>query len=152
MSQPQPKPKIFSSNNPVSVTIGTRTYTNIVLFAEKPTGVNGKATEPRTTPNNTSPVGYTYLHKYREIKIVIDSCDVQEDMENDNIWNEDGDNPPVVLKIMQRRGDGPTRTKTYVTENTVLDSMEQTLEQLKDREVTELNFNTYGKPTVTAWT
>jgi len=66
-------------NNPVSVTIGTQTYTNIASWAERIISTDGGAMEvPRDTPGDLCPHGVTSKPRYMEIIIGFDNTEIKQ--------------------------------------------------------------------------
>ncbi|MCL2288618.1 MAG: hypothetical protein FWC33_05565 [Candidatus Bathyarchaeota archaeon] len=146
------KDKIFSGNNPVSVTVGGVTYSGVMVFAHRAGAVGGgDVAEHRTVPGYSGPQGFTHKHKERVIIVTIDSWELQDNLENGGYWHDGDDNKVLPFEVKQKRGDGKTRTVKFDTENTLLVRMESNLENLAKQQGTELTILTSGKPTKTPW-
>jgi hypothetical protein len=146
--------RILSANSPVSVTIGSVTYTVIAVFAEDyQAAEGGDAVTPRLMANSHAPEGYTDHPKGITIIVTIDSAEVKKNLEDANFWNHNGSNAALtVFSMVQKRGlDEKTRTVTYVAGNSKIQTLALKY-ATPDKPLTEIKIFTYGKPTYSNWT
>jgi hypothetical protein len=145
---------VYSCNSPVSVTIGSVTYTKIAAFAEDyQAAEGGDAVTPRTVANSHTPEGYTDHPKGITIIVTIDSAEVKKNLEDANFWNHNGSNAALSsFSMVEKRSiDAKTRTVTYNAGNSKIQTLALKY-ATPDKPLTEIKIFTYGKPAYSNWT
>jgi len=145
---------VLSLNNPVSITIGTFTYKNVVSIAIKYRSIDGGESRiPRSVPSYNWPVGWTHKPKLIEIVALIDSANIERDMVQSSLWGSNGEDQTFsVLSIVDRHAtNGRTRTITFQPSfGNVIASVESNRVQL-DRQLTEVTIYTGENINIPAW-
>lgn len=141
----------LSENSPVSVTLGSTTYTNVVSTAIKFQAVGGgEAVTARTVGNSHVPVGHTDHPKETIVTIVLDA-DVVPALITANYWNPSGANTALSpFVITEKNSNGATRTITFTGANSKIQNVapRNVVEGEQHVEITVL---TYGAVTYSSW-
>jgi len=145
---------VLKANNPQSLTIGNKTYYNIVSLAVKCQSVDGGDTkEAQTVVSGKWVVGWT--HKPCEIEIValIDGADILKDLQDQGFWGSAGeDNTISTLRYVDKHVDKKTRNISFTPAiGSVVSKVEHTQENY-GKHYTEVTIKTSYPFAASAWT
>jgi len=146
-----------SKNNPVSVTIGSVTYSNVVSWSDKIVSTDGGyMEEPRTTAGSDVPHGYTDKPKYIQISIALDSNVVRSNLISAGFINLTGSNGHIsTLRYVEKNStSGQVRTVTFNSAESgacKVMNLENKFVHGTENPVVEITLAFYGSISESAW-